>query len=208
MGYGDHIYVHRFPLPYSHHGIDCGGGVVVHYNGEPLRMNAAKIEITTMKKFLDGGTLQVRTYDTSFSPDETVYLARSRVGEQKYQLLFNNCEHFAAWCKTGLGHSEQIKMLWSGAFPAHRVGQELFKKISSSITGDHYMDEALKTLRIKAGYDASSDETLSSYYTSLSALNSMEILSCPSCGRKLRALKKNKGKGNLICPTCACRWPY
>jgi hypothetical protein len=35
--------------------------------------------------------------------------AMSRLGEQKYNLLFNNCEHFATWCKTGVSDSKQIR---------------------------------------------------------------------------------------------------
>ena len=32
----------------------------------------------------------------------------SRLGEQNYNLLFNNCEHFANWCKTGRHRSNQM----------------------------------------------------------------------------------------------------
>ena len=46
-----------------------------------------------------------------YSPDETVSRARSRLGEKKYDLLLNNCEHFAIWCKTGLSKSYQIEKL-------------------------------------------------------------------------------------------------
>lgn len=43
-----------------------------------------------------------------YSPEETVSRARSRLGESNYNLLLNNCEHFAIWCKTGLSKSYQI----------------------------------------------------------------------------------------------------
>ena len=33
----------------------------------------------------------------------------SRIGEQRYNLLFNNCEHFANWCKTGRHRSSQVE---------------------------------------------------------------------------------------------------
>lgn len=46
-----------------------------------------------------------------YSPDETIERARSRLGENKYSLLFNNCEHFAIWCKTGISESHQINDL-------------------------------------------------------------------------------------------------
>lgn len=43
-----------------------------------------------------------------YSPDETIERARSRLGENKYNLAFNNCEHFAIWCKTGISESHQM----------------------------------------------------------------------------------------------------
>ena len=41
--------------------------------------------------------------------------ARSVIGanehsfERDYDLLFNNCEHFAIWCKTGVRKSYQVE---------------------------------------------------------------------------------------------------
>lgn len=43
-----------------------------------------------------------------YSPEETVARARSRLGEEKYNLAANNCEHFAIWCKTGVHESHQV----------------------------------------------------------------------------------------------------
>ena len=42
-----------------------------------------------------------------FDADKVVERARKEIGEQHYSPLFNNCEHFAVWCKTGLLESEQ-----------------------------------------------------------------------------------------------------
>ena len=50
-------------------------------------------------------------YDKNFkiySPNETIKRAISRIGEEDYNLLINNCEHFAVWCKTGVARSYQI----------------------------------------------------------------------------------------------------
>lgn len=44
-----------------------------------------------------------------YSAKETVERARSRIGERGYNLLLNNCEHFAVWCKTGVEKSEQVE---------------------------------------------------------------------------------------------------
>ena len=43
-----------------------------------------------------------------YTPEETVARARSRIGETSYNLLTNNCEHFAIWCKTGVSESMQV----------------------------------------------------------------------------------------------------
>lgn len=52
-----------------------------------------------------------------YSPRETVRRAKSRLGEREYNLLFNNCEHFAIWCKTGLSKSYQIERLLKVLIP-------------------------------------------------------------------------------------------
>ncbi len=46
-----------------------------------------------------------------YSPAETVKRARSRIGEDSYSLIFNNCEHFVIWCKTGVSESHQVNEL-------------------------------------------------------------------------------------------------
>jgi hypothetical protein len=44
-------------------------------------------------------------------PGVTLRRAMGRLGEQDYNLLFNNCEHFAHWCKTGRHRSRQVEDL-------------------------------------------------------------------------------------------------
>ena len=47
-----------------------------------------------------------------FTPEETVERAYSRLGEREYDLVSNNCEHFAIWCKTNIsGSSYDISAL-------------------------------------------------------------------------------------------------
>lgn len=46
-----------------------------------------------------------------YSADEIVSRARSRLGENSYSLLFNNCEHFAIWCATNVKESQQIQKI-------------------------------------------------------------------------------------------------
>ena len=110
MAKGDHIYVYRkwWQLDglYQHHGIDCGDGTVIHY-----RKPSEVVELTSMATFSQGNPVYVMEYHEGFYfvHDVAVQRAKSRLGEQKYNLLFNNCEHFAYWCKTGISRSKQIK---------------------------------------------------------------------------------------------------
>ena len=45
------------------------------------------------------------------SGDETVARARGELGKEGYNLVTNNCEHFAIWCKTGLQESSQVNQV-------------------------------------------------------------------------------------------------
>lgn len=46
-----------------------------------------------------------------YTPEETVARAKGRLGERNYDLVENNCEHFALWCKTGLSESRQVNRI-------------------------------------------------------------------------------------------------
>lgn len=106
MARGDHIYVHY--TKFVHHGIDCGDGMVIHYNGE-------KVVQTPIADFGGGNHHFVKRYGQCDPNDLVVQRAKSRLGESKYNLFFNNCEHFATWCKTGLHDSEQVRNLGAAA---------------------------------------------------------------------------------------------
>ena len=43
------------------------------------------------------------------SVDKSLERARSRLGEKKYNVLTNNCEHFVNWAKTGVSQSSQTQ---------------------------------------------------------------------------------------------------
>jgi len=50
-----------------------------------------------------------------FSPDAVIARAESRLGERRFDIVLNNCEHFASWCKTGLSESRQVEAIWRAA---------------------------------------------------------------------------------------------
>jgi Lecithin retinol acyltransferase/PspA/IM30 family len=114
MARGDQIYVMR-PLMglsgvYEHHGIDCGDGTVIHYR----KTDTATIARTSLDYFAQGNPIFVKRFATAYIPDVVVQRAESRLGEQQYNLISNNCEHFATWCKTGRNVSEQLEAFGLG----------------------------------------------------------------------------------------------
>jgi hypothetical protein len=48
---------------------------------------------------------------SNFECPEVIQRARSRVGEDCYRLLTNNCEHFCEWCLRGEHRSYQVEAL-------------------------------------------------------------------------------------------------
>lgn len=141
MARGDHIYVYRLGGAYSHHGIDCGDGSVIHYSGENW-YEPRRVRHTPMERFTMGGEIQVRDYArmvqslkhpeklpqrlrvalarlagqrvdvAGFTTESVISRAESRLGEAAFSIVFHNCEHFATWCKTGMSDSAQINALW------------------------------------------------------------------------------------------------
>lgn len=95
---------------YAHHGIDLGDGRIVHFGEPGKEAPEAAIRVTSMDDFLKGGRPIVVNYEPEqlLDPEESVRLALAGVGQKGYSLAFNNCEHFATYCKTGSKESRQV----------------------------------------------------------------------------------------------------
>lgn len=106
---GDHVFVKRGI--YTHHGIYAGDGTIIHYNIKESDDHASVYE-TTVEDFQKWTLLADVIAETAFlyrfsktlspirySPDQVIERARSRIGETEYDLIINNCEHFARWCR-------------------------------------------------------------------------------------------------------------
>jgi hypothetical protein len=116
----DHLQVPRQHGLFKHHGIDLGDGTVAHY------LEGREILRSTREEFSRGLAMTTVDYPPgSCSPaGVTVRRAMGRLGEQNYNLLFNNCEHFAHWCKTGRHRSNQVEdWLHTGSLGALAIGQ-------------------------------------------------------------------------------------
>ena len=102
MAAADHLQVPRQHGLFKHHGIDLGDGTVAHY------LEGREILRSSTDDFSQGQPLSVIEHADASPACITLQRAMSRIGEQNYNLLFNNCEHFATWCKTGRHRSGQI----------------------------------------------------------------------------------------------------
>lgn len=99
-----------------HHGIYIGNDEVVQF-GNVFNLTTNPSDITVHKAhindFLNGGFLEVRQYTKKEkkikrSDEEIVKIAVSKIGEAGYDLLKNNCEHFANYCIFGEKTSKQV----------------------------------------------------------------------------------------------------
>ena len=90
---GDHIITQR--IGYTHHGIYIGINNVIHYEDGIVK----KDSIENFKKGSTISTLSNFDSHVKYSVNEIISRANSRIGEEKYNLVFNNCEQFARWCR-------------------------------------------------------------------------------------------------------------
>lgn len=97
---------------YTHHGIHVGHGKVVHYAGLSRSWRRGPVEEVTLAEFACGQPVRVRICSNpQFDSTEIVSRARSRLGENNYRVLANNCEHFCEWCLRGQSRSSQVERL-------------------------------------------------------------------------------------------------
>jgi cell wall-associated NlpC family hydrolase len=94
---------------YSHHGIYVGNGQVIHYGGFHHTVRRRPVEAISLRRFAAGRPIGVRREPAAvYLGSDAVARARSRLGEDEYGLLTNNCEHFCTWCLYGVARSEQV----------------------------------------------------------------------------------------------------
>ena len=140
---GDHIAFHQFSGSYWHHAIveyvfpesdeiqtieytNSAGGFLRDNSSFPKTPRKAQVvrvpyrfsEITAVYKMLHG----------YFNRHATLLRAWESVGDSDYNLFFNNCEHFAMWCATGISSSDQVNKA------AEMLGEEVEEKLVSPAT--------------------------------------------------------------------------
>ncbi len=105
MARGDHLSVRRGW--YTHHAIDLGDGYVVQYGRGALDGVNATVQVSSYETFSKGCPMEVVASPASYEAYEIVLRALSCIGEQDYHILWNNCEHFVTWCRSGRRKSQQ-----------------------------------------------------------------------------------------------------
>jgi hypothetical protein len=107
---GSHVVTPR--CGYLHHGIYVGDSKVVHYSGLAYGLRRGPVEEVSLARFTRGHPVWVRcSASTHFDRREVVRRARSRIGEDRYRLFTNNCEHLCEWCLRGEPRSLQVEAL-------------------------------------------------------------------------------------------------
>ena len=105
---GAHLVTPR--LAFAHHGIYVGGGHVVHYGALTRQFRRVPVEEVSLALFAHGHAVFARPHPAPrFDCHEVIRRARSRLGENRYRLLRNNCEHFCEWCVQGVSRSLQVE---------------------------------------------------------------------------------------------------
>jgi HRAS-like suppressor 3 len=101
---------------YLHHGLYAGDGRVIHYGGFSRLFRRRPVEEVSIEQFTRGRGLTVKAWVApKFAGAAAVERARSRLGENRYRLWTNNCEHFTEWCLSGTGRSLQVEQWKSRA---------------------------------------------------------------------------------------------
>ncbi|XP_077994927.1 phospholipase A and acyltransferase 2-like [Glandiceps talaboti] len=120
----------KFPRGlYSHWGVYVGNGQVIHMAGvddtgdergshsgsfsiSGKQFNKAAIKCDDFLEIVRGCSVEINnSKDRKRCPArkrDIVKRAFSKLGEIEYNVLWNNCEHFASWCRYGIEESDQV----------------------------------------------------------------------------------------------------
>ena len=106
---GDHLTTPRWG--FVHHGLYAGNGRVIQYTGFKSWLRVGPVEEVALEEFSRGRPITVKPTQGRFRGAAAVERARSRLGEDLYRLVSNNCEHFVEWCISEVIRSFQVEAL-------------------------------------------------------------------------------------------------
>ena len=115
---GDLLRVKR-KAGYYHFGIAANENEVIHFSGTDgdnvLNPENIRIIKTSLESFLRGDILEINhPYSSPYDREKTVkragfYIGKSKFKGKHYNLVTNNCEHFARHCYDGKKISKQVR---------------------------------------------------------------------------------------------------
>lgn len=136
---GDHIRVNRSGI-YNHHGIYVSDEEVIHFTGQEddsvLDWSKCEVISTNLATFLKDGSVEVKIYTDDelqdlYPVESIISYARACLGDRGYNLVFNNCEHFANVCTLGRFRSRQVEKVFRIQLP--RQKEDIYMGLWSSI---------------------------------------------------------------------------
>ena len=107
-----------------HYGIYISDNEIIQFGEPPVSFirkdEDIEVCVTDVEGFMCGQFLEVAEFDhkemkKKRTAEQIIATARARIGERGYNLLHNNCEHFANECVFGECKSDQsdaIRKMW------------------------------------------------------------------------------------------------
>ena len=143
---GDVIYAQR--NLYRHFGVYSGDGMVIHFadkkSGLGIKANVVETSLDVFSKGAKIHLCQFTATELNFSPRKTLKRARSRLGGKGFNIVTNNCEHFALWCKTGDSVSMQTQNAIERIFGVQCEWSDLKRELTDKVLDAIFFDFVYK----------------------------------------------------------------
>jgi hypothetical protein len=117
---------------YCHHGIYISDEEVIHFTGNDgdsvLDWSKPEVITSDLNYFLKDGVLESKEYTAEelkdlYPTEHIVQYAKACLGDKGYNLIFNNCEHFANICTLGRFRSNQVSRLFNAIIIPDKLPQ-------------------------------------------------------------------------------------
>ena len=196
-----------------HYGVFVSDSEVIQFGLAPIARQGLKdsdIEVcaSDVDTFLQGGFLEVAVFDKKearkrIKPSESVRIARSRLGEHGYNILYNNCEHFAYQCVTGekkCTQTDDTRKMFQDIF-ANMLLMRVYTAVIPECEISEAMLDALEPASRAQEIRGCSNPVIrrQKYY----AWRLLEHALKDAFGYEMQSLKLSKNQnGKWVCPSC------
>ena len=109
---GDHIKTKIDSV--FHHGVYVSNDEVIHFCSNEqfsILSNDLEVKATTIAQFANGNRIEKVECKNRFNSQKSINIARAKIGNSDYDIIFNNCEHFVNSCITGKKESYEMNSL-------------------------------------------------------------------------------------------------